>query len=80
MIIPMEKAAGWQPFSYRQRTGVFPRHSDCPKGEYSYLWTEDGKNVLRLLLVENTQQIPTAFVCSAYDRVLFLRFCPKNRT
>lgn len=29
--------------------------------------TEDGKTVLRLLLVENIQQMPMAFVCSVYD-------------
>ena len=28
---------------------------------------EDGKTVLRLLLVENAQQMPMFFMCSVYD-------------
>lgn len=68
MIVPMKKAAGWQPFSYRQRTGVFfPRRSDCPKGEHPYQKMEDGKTVLHLFLIENIQQVLFSFVRSVYD-------------
>lgn len=69
MIVPMKKAAGWQPFFISiTDTGVFfPRRSTCPKGEHPYQKMEDGKTVLRLLLVENVQQMPVAFVCSIYD-------------
>ena len=49
-------------------TGVFfPRRRACPKGEHPYQKTENGKTVLHLLIVENIQLIPTAFVCFAYD-------------
>lgn len=69
MIVPMKKAAGWQPFFISiTDTGVFfPRRRACPKGEHPYQKTEDGFSVLRLLLVENAQQISMAFVCSVYD-------------
>lgn len=68
MIVPMKKAAGWQPFfiSITDRR-LFPRCSACPKGEHLYQKTEDGKTALRLLLVENIQQEPLAFVRSVYD-------------
>lgn len=69
MIVTDEK--GCQPAAFFisiTDTGVFfPRRSACPKGEHPHLWTEDRKTVLRLLAVENAQQIPMAFVCSAYD-------------
>ena len=54
MIVPMKKAANRQPFfiSITDR-GVFPCRSTCPKGEHLYQKTEDGKTVLRLLIVEN---------------------------
>ena len=45
----------------------FPRRSICPKGEHLYQKTEDGKTVLRLLLVDNVQQLPMVFVRSIYD-------------
>lgn len=69
MIVPMKKAAGWQPFFISiTDTGVFfPRRRACPKGEHPYQKTEDGKTGLRLLFVENAQQMPMAFVCSVYD-------------
>ena len=68
MIVPMKKAAGWQPFfiSITDRR-LFPRRSACPNGEHPYQKMEDGKTVLRLLIVENTQQMPMVFVCSVYD-------------
>lgn len=68
MIVPMKKAAGWQPFfiSITDRR-LFLHRSACPKGEHPHLWTEDGKTVLRLFLVENIQQAPLAFVRSVYD-------------
>ena len=68
MIVPMKKAAGWQPFFISiTDTGVFfPCRSVWPKGEHLYQKTEDGKTVLRLFLVENIQQMPMAFVCSVY--------------
>ena len=68
MIVPMKKAAGWQPFfiSITDRR-LFPRRSACPKGEHPHLWTEDGKTVLHFLIVENIQHIPFAFVRSVYD-------------
>ena len=69
MIVPMKKAAGWQPFFISiTDTGVFfPCRSTCPKGEHPHLWTEDGKTVLHFLIVENIQHIPLAFVRSVYD-------------
>ena len=69
MIVPMKKAAGWQPFfiSITDRGVFFPCRSACPKGEHLYQKTEDGKTGLRLFLVENIQQMPMAFVCSVYD-------------
>ena len=69
MIVPMKQAAGWQPvFISITDTGVFfLRRGACPKGEHPHLWTEDGKTVLCLFLVENIQHIPMAFVCSVYD-------------
>ena len=68
MIVPMKKAAGWQPFfiSITDRR-LFLHRSACPKGEHPHRWTEDGKTVLHLFLIENIQQMPTAFVCSVYD-------------
>ena len=65
MIVPMKKAAGWQPF-FISITDRGDR-SACPKGEHLYQKTEDGKTVLRLLLVENVQQLPMVFVRSIYD-------------
>ena len=44
----------------------FPRRRACPKGEHPYQKTEDGKTGLRLLFVENAQQISMVFVCSVY--------------
>ena len=69
MIVPMKKAAGWQPFFISiTDTGVFfPCRSTCPKGEHPHLWTEDGKTVLHFLIVENIQYMPLAFVRSVYD-------------
>ena len=70
MIVPMKKAAGWQPFfiSITDTGGVFfPRRRACPKGEHLYQKTEDEKTVLHLFLVENIQQAPIAFVRSIYD-------------
>lgn len=68
MIVPMKKAAGWQPFfiSITDRR-LFLHRSACPNGEHPYQKMEDGKTVLRLFLVENIQHIPMAFVCSVYD-------------
>ena len=68
MIVPMKKAAGWQPFfiSITDRR-LFLHRSACPNGEHPYQKTEDGKTVLRLLLVENVQQLPMVFVRSIYD-------------
>ena len=68
MIVPMKKAAGWQPFfiSITDRR-LFLHRSACPNGEHLYQKTEDGKTGLRLFLVENIQQMPMAFVCSVYD-------------
>ena len=68
MIVPMKKAAGWQPFfiSITDRR-LFPRRSACPNGEHPYQKTEDGKTVLCLFLVENIQHIPMVFVRSVYD-------------
>jgi len=64
----MKKAAGWQSFfiSITDRR-LFPRRSACPKGEHLYQKTEDGKTGLRLLFVENAQQMPMVFMCSVYD-------------
>ena len=68
MIVPMKKAAGWQPFfiSITDRR-LFLHRSACPNGEHPYQKTEDGKTVLCLFLVENIQHIPMVFVCSVYD-------------
>ena len=68
MIVPMKKAAGWQPFfiSITDRR-LFLRRSACPKGEHPYQKMEDGKTVLCFLLVENVQQMPFTFVRSIYD-------------
>ena len=69
MIVPMKKAAGWQPFFISiTDTGVFfPRRRACPKGEHPYQKTEDGKTVLHLFLIENIQQVSFSFVRSVYD-------------
>lgn len=69
MIVPMKKAAGWQPFfiSITDTGAFFPRRSACPKGEHPYQKMEDGKTVLHFLLVENAQQMPLTLVCFAYD-------------
>ena len=45
----------------------FPCRSACPKGEPPHHWTEDRKTVLRLLAVENAQQMPMVFVCSVFS-------------
>lgn len=68
MIVPMKKAAGWQPFfiSITDRR-LFLHRSACPNGEHPYQKTEDGKTGLRLLFVESAQQMPMVFMCSVYD-------------
>lgn len=68
MIVPMKKAAGWQPFfiSITDRR-LFLHRSACPKGEHPHRWTEDGKTVLHLFLIENIQQVSFSFVRSVYD-------------
>lgn len=68
MIVPMKKAAGWQPFfiSITDRR-LFLHRSACPNGEHPYQKMEDGKTVLHFLIVENIQYIPLAFVRSVYD-------------
>lgn len=68
MIVPMKKAAGWQPFfiSITDRR-LFLHRSACPNGEHPYQKTEDGKTVLRLFLIENIQQVSFSFVRSVYD-------------
>lgn len=69
MIVPMKKAAGWQPFFISiTDTGVFfPRRGACPNGEHPYQKMEDGKTVLHLFLIENIQQVSFSFVRSVYD-------------
>ena len=51
MIVPMKKAAGWQPFfiSITDRR-LFLHRSACPNGEHPYQKMEDGKTVLRFLI------------------------------
>lgn len=68
MIVPMKKAAGWQPFfiSITDRR-LFLHRSTCPKGEHPYQKMEDGKTVLHLFLIENIQQVSFSFVRSVYD-------------
>ena len=47
--------------SITDRGVFFPRRRACPKGEPPHHWTEDRKTVLRLLAVENAQQMPMVF-------------------
>ena len=68
MIVPMKKAAGWQPFfiSITDRR-LFLHRSACPKGEHPYQKMEDGKPSSIFFLIENIQQVSFSFVRSVYD-------------
>lgn len=79
MIVPMKKAAGWQPFfiSITDRR-LFLHRSACPNGEHPYQKMEDGKpsSIFSLLKISNRYRF---LLCvPSMTESCFCGFCPKT--